>query len=123
MKSDADSFNISFPKCLRFTMHLQWGLIFFVVTLPLFNTQSRGKTYIDPHTYEDPRQAVKEFTKEIDVSCITIEAVIGGGEFGDVCRGKLKLPNKVIINITISSPFKRLCVTVSFAYLCISSKA
>lgn len=55
----------------------------------------RGKTYVDPHTYEDPRQAVKEFTKEIDVSCITIEAVIGGGEFGDVCKGKLKVPHKV----------------------------
>jgi len=38
---------------------------------------------------------VKEFTKEIDVSCITIEAVIGGGEFGDVCKGKLRMPNKV----------------------------
>lgn len=67
-----------------------------LVTLPLFNGQTvRGKTYVDPHTYEDPRQAVKEFTKEIDVSCITIEAVIGGGEFGDVCKGKLKLPHKV----------------------------
>jgi len=66
------------------------------VTLPLFSPpHNRVKTYVDPHTYEDPRQAVKEFTKEIDVSMITIEAVIGGGEFGDVCRGKLKCPNKV----------------------------
>ncbi|XP_067946517.1 ephrin type-B receptor 2-like isoform X2 [Watersipora subatra] len=65
------------------------------VTLPLFTEHTgRVKTYVDPHTYEDPRQAVKEFTKEIDVSCITIEAVIGGGEFGDVCRGKLRIPNK-----------------------------
>lgn len=71
---------------------------FFAVTLPLFTGQTgRVKTYVDPHTYEDPRQAVKEFTKEIDVSCITIEAVIGGGEFGDVCRGKLTIPNKVAI--------------------------
>lgn len=66
------------------------------MTLPLFAAQTgRVKTYVDPHTYEDPRQAVKEFTKEIDDSCITIETVIGGGEFGDVCRGKLGLPNKV----------------------------
>ena len=75
------------------------------VTLPLFNgTTGRVKTYVDPHTYEDPRQAVKEFTKEIDVSCITIEAVIGGGEFGDVCRGKLRIPNKVMRHLSISSP-------------------
>ncbi|KAF6032809.1 hypothetical protein EB796_008854 [Bugula neritina] len=66
-----------------------------VITIPLFAGQTnRVKTYVDPHTYEDPRQAVKEFTKEIDVSCITIEAVIGGGEFGDVCKGKLRMPNK-----------------------------
>ena len=47
------------------------------------------RTYIDPHTYEDPNQAIREFAREIDASHIIIEAVIGGGEFGDVCRGKL----------------------------------
>ena len=33
--------------------------------------------------------AVKQFAKEIDPKYITIEAIIGGGEFGDVCRGRL----------------------------------
>ncbi|XP_063219308.1 ephrin type-A receptor 4 isoform X2 [Bacillus rossius redtenbacheri] len=63
------------------------------VTTPLFTSVgASSRTYIDPHTYEDPNQAVREFAREIDASCITIEAIIGGGEFGDVCRGKLKLP-------------------------------
>lgn len=63
------------------------------VTTPLFTAVgAASRTYIDPHTYEDPNQAVREFAREIDASCITIEAIIGGGEFGDVCRGKLKLP-------------------------------
>ncbi|XP_039396290.1 ephrin type-A receptor 5 isoform X6 [Mauremys reevesii] len=52
------------------------------------------RTYIDPHTYEDPNQAVHEFAKEIEASCITIERVIGAGEFGEVCSGRLKLPGK-----------------------------
>uniref|UniRef100_A0A6I8T234 receptor protein-tyrosine kinase n=1 Tax=Xenopus tropicalis TaxID=8364 RepID=A0A6I8T234_XENTR len=52
------------------------------------------KTYIDPHTYEDPNQAVHEFAKEIDASCITIERVIGAGEFGEVCSGRIKLAGK-----------------------------
>jgi ephrin-B len=35
-----------------------------------------------------------QFAKEIDVRYITIEAIIGGGEFGDVCRGRLSLPDR-----------------------------
>ncbi|TRY54283.1 hypothetical protein DNTS_031084 [Danionella cerebrum] len=37
------------------------------------------KVYIDPFTYEDPNEAVREFTKEIDVSFVKIEEVIGAG--------------------------------------------
>lgn len=37
------------------------------------------RIYIDPFTYEDPNQAVREFAKEIDASCIKIEKVIGIG--------------------------------------------
>jgi len=58
--------------------------------MPLFNTFATHKTYIDPHTYEDPHQAVRQFAKELDPRFITIEAIIGGGEFGDVCRGRLQ---------------------------------
>ncbi|XP_030078245.1 ephrin type-B receptor 2 isoform X3 [Microcaecilia unicolor] len=51
------------------------------------------KIYIDPFTYEDPNEAVREFAKEIDISCVKIEQVIGA-EFGEVCSGHLKLPGK-----------------------------
>ncbi|XP_065819345.1 ephrin type-B receptor 4a [Labrus bergylta] len=52
------------------------------------------KVYIDPFTYEDPNEAVREFAKEIDVSLVKIEEVIGAGEFGEVCRGRLRVPGK-----------------------------
>lgn len=41
-----------------------------------------SRTYIHPHTYEDPNQAVRDFAKEIDAANIRIERVIGAGEFG-----------------------------------------
>ncbi|XP_053738700.1 ephrin type-B receptor 3 isoform X2 [Synchiropus splendidus] len=37
------------------------------------------KVYIDPFTYEDPNDAIHEFAKEIDISCVKIEEVIGAG--------------------------------------------
>ena len=51
------------------------------MTVPLFQPPGSFRTYIDPHTYEDPQQAVREFTKEIDASYIVIESVIGGGMY------------------------------------------
>ncbi|KAG9349373.1 hypothetical protein JZ751_027816 [Albula glossodonta] len=38
------------------------------------------RTYVDPHTYEDPSQAVHEFAKELDASCIAIDKVVGAGK-------------------------------------------
>lgn len=75
------------------------------VTTPLFThcTGATSKAYIDPHTYEDPNQAVREFTREIDALHITIEAIIGGGEFGDVCRGKLKCPGRPETTVAIKT--------------------
>ena len=37
---------------------------------------------------------MRQFAKEISDRFITIEAIIGGGEFGDVCRGRLSLPDR-----------------------------
>lgn len=38
------------------------------------------KYYVDPSTYEDPSEAVKEFAREIDPAHLKIEEVIGAGE-------------------------------------------
>lgn len=57
------SFNQSLPLPSRFTEKL----------LPL-------KTYIDPHTYEDPCAAVLKFASEIHPSHITKQKVIGAGQ-------------------------------------------
>ncbi|VDO11899.1 unnamed protein product [Haemonchus placei] len=48
------------------------------------------KPYVDPTAYEDPNQALVEFTFDIDPAAVFITEVIGGGEFGDVCKGGLK---------------------------------
>ncbi|XP_069775269.1 ephrin type-B receptor 2 isoform X2 [Narcine bancroftii] len=61
------------------------------------------KIYVDPFTYEDPNEAVKEFAKEIDMSSVKIEQVIGAGEFGEVCSGHLKLPRKREIFVAIKT--------------------
>uniref|UniRef100_A0A6Q2YI66 receptor protein-tyrosine kinase n=1 Tax=Esox lucius TaxID=8010 RepID=A0A6Q2YI66_ESOLU len=67
-------------------------------------TMSPGmKIYIDPFTYEDPNEAVREFAKEIDTSCVKIEQVIGAGEFGEVCSGNLRLPGKREILVAIKT--------------------
>ncbi|KAM3824146.1 ephrin type-A receptor 2 [Vipera latastei] len=54
------------------------------------------KTYVDPHTYEDPNQAVLKFTTEIHPSSISRQKVIGAGEFGEVYKGILKSGKKEI---------------------------
>uniref|UniRef100_A0A3P9A080 receptor protein-tyrosine kinase n=1 Tax=Esox lucius TaxID=8010 RepID=A0A3P9A080_ESOLU len=61
------------------------------------------KIYIDPFTYEDPNEAVREFAKEIDVSCVKIEEVIGAGEFGEVYKGRLKPTGKRELYVAIKT--------------------
>uniref|UniRef100_A0A6Q2Y4N7 receptor protein-tyrosine kinase n=1 Tax=Esox lucius TaxID=8010 RepID=A0A6Q2Y4N7_ESOLU len=68
-----------------------------------YTSGHRMKIYIDPFTYEDPNEAVREFAKEIDTSCVKIEQVIGAGEFGEVCSGNLRLPGKREILVAIKT--------------------
>uniref|UniRef100_A0A3P8S0H3 Ephrin type-B receptor 3 n=1 Tax=Amphiprion percula TaxID=161767 RepID=A0A3P8S0H3_AMPPE len=71
------------------------GLVVIVALVVIAVVFSPGvKVYIDPFTYEDPNDAIHEFAKEIDISCVKIEEVIGAGEFGEVCRGRLKQPGR-----------------------------
>uniref|UniRef100_A0A672N940 receptor protein-tyrosine kinase n=1 Tax=Sinocyclocheilus grahami TaxID=75366 RepID=A0A672N940_SINGR len=61
------------------------------------------KTYIDPHTYEDPCAAVLKFASEIHPSHITKQKVIGAGEFGEVYRGSLKIPGRCEVTVAIKT--------------------
>ncbi|XP_029012741.1 ephrin type-A receptor 2 isoform X2 [Betta splendens] len=61
------------------------------------------KTYVDPHTYEDPNIAVLKFATEIHPSHITKQKVIGAGEFGEVYRGILKAPGRKEVAVAIKT--------------------
>ncbi|KAK3512441.1 hypothetical protein QTP70_011015 [Hemibagrus guttatus] len=62
-----------------------------------------ARFYIDPHTYEDPCQAVHEFAREIEASRIKIEKIIGSGEFGEVCYGRMRLPGKRDVPVALKT--------------------
>uniref|UniRef100_A0A3Q3WLA4 receptor protein-tyrosine kinase n=1 Tax=Mola mola TaxID=94237 RepID=A0A3Q3WLA4_MOLML len=90
----------------------QLSLSLSILLLPIFFSLTHAQTltlsntlviYIDPFTYEDPNEAVREFAKEIDVSTVKIEEVIGAGEFGEVYKGRLKLPGKREIYVAIKT--------------------
>ncbi|XP_048881127.1 ephrin type-B receptor 5 isoform X2 [Brienomyrus brachyistius] len=46
------------------------------------------KYYVDPSTYEDPSEVVRDFAREIDPAHLKIEEVIGAAQFGEVSRGR-----------------------------------
>ncbi|KAJ8360736.1 hypothetical protein SKAU_G00172610 [Synaphobranchus kaupii] len=61
------------------------------------------KTYVDPHTYEDPNTAILKFASEIHPSHIAKQKVIGAGEFGEVYRGVLKVPGRKEVAVAIKT--------------------
>uniref|UniRef100_A0A6Q2Z371 Ephrin type-A receptor 7 n=1 Tax=Esox lucius TaxID=8010 RepID=A0A6Q2Z371_ESOLU len=88
----ANSCQILFPVICD-----QIVMLFILVSFP------DTRFYIDPHTYEDPCQAVHEFAREIEASRIKIEKIIGSGEFGEVCYGRMRLPGKRDIPVALKT--------------------
>ena len=64
-----------------------------VPLIPVYGTQKSmrkmNRTYVDPSTYENPREALEEFANDIDPKLIQVFRQIGVGEFGEVCCGRL----------------------------------
>lgn len=74
------------------------------------------KIYIDPFTYEDPNEAVREFAKEIDVSTVKIEEVIGAG-MGCWIDGKPKTKKPQCL-LYLHARLQSECIFLYFLFLC-----
>ncbi|XP_078374584.1 ephrin type-B receptor 1-like [Oculina patagonica] len=61
------------------------------------------RLYIDPSNYEDPEEALRTFAKELDKKWISLEKIIGGGEFGDVYQGTLSRPDEETILVAVKT--------------------
>ncbi|CAB4026082.1 ephrin type-B receptor 1 isoform X4, partial [Paramuricea clavata] len=59
--------------------------------------------YVDPTTYTDPERALSELAKELDRNSIKFETIIGGGQFGDVYKGEMKLPEHLATKVAIKT--------------------
>uniref|UniRef100_A0A673GEC2 receptor protein-tyrosine kinase n=1 Tax=Sinocyclocheilus rhinocerous TaxID=307959 RepID=A0A673GEC2_9TELE len=96
--------NNNFPR-YELMYRKKWASFNQALTLPIYFTEKLLplKTYIDPHTYEDPCAAVLKFASEIHPSHITKQKVIGAGEFGEVYRGSLKIPGRCEVTVAIKT--------------------
>uniref|UniRef100_A0A8B9ZC29 receptor protein-tyrosine kinase n=1 Tax=Buteo japonicus TaxID=224669 RepID=A0A8B9ZC29_9AVES len=94
-----DESNILIKTSLVFLKRCQW----YIKAKMKSEEKRRAHLQNGHYTYEDPSLAVHEFAKEIDPSRIRIERVIGAGEFGEVCSGRLKTPGKREIPVAIKT--------------------
>jgi len=56
---------------------------------PVGQLNKQFHPYVDPTTYEDPYEALDMFSIELPAHVIEVTRVIGSGEFGEVCCGRL----------------------------------
>uniref|UniRef100_A0A8C7INJ9 receptor protein-tyrosine kinase n=1 Tax=Oncorhynchus kisutch TaxID=8019 RepID=A0A8C7INJ9_ONCKI len=87
---------------------LSLRIFIFLSQMPIYSYSSPEqlkplKTYVDPHTYEDPNTAILKFASEIHSSHVTKQKVIGAGEFGEVFRGILKAPGRKEVAVAIKT--------------------
>ncbi|XP_077881679.1 ephrin type-A receptor 8 isoform X3 [Ictidomys tridecemlineatus] len=57
----------------------------------------------EPHTYEEPGRAGRASTREIEASRVHIEKIIGSGESGEVCYGRLRVPGQQDVPVAIKT--------------------
>uniref|UniRef100_A0A673T901 receptor protein-tyrosine kinase n=1 Tax=Suricata suricatta TaxID=37032 RepID=A0A673T901_SURSU len=76
------------------------------VFLPLHHPPGKipePQFYAEPHNYEEPGRAGRGFTREIEASRIHIEKIIGSGESGEVCYGRLRVPGQQDVPVAIKA--------------------
>ncbi|XP_063091791.1 ephrin type-A receptor 8 isoform X1 [Cavia porcellus] len=87
-------------------MHYQSGQAPPPVFLPLHHPPGKlpePQFYAEPHNYEEPGRAGHGFTREIEASRIHIEKIIGSGESGEVCYGRLRVPGQQDVPVAIKA--------------------
>ncbi|KAG8506661.1 Ephrin type-A receptor 8 [Galemys pyrenaicus] len=87
-------------------MHYQNGQAPPPVFLPLHHPPGKipePQFYAEPHTYEEPGRAGHSVTREIEASRIHIEKIIGSGESGEVCYGRLRVPGQRDVPVAIKA--------------------
>ncbi|XP_066916418.1 ephrin type-B receptor 1-B-like [Clytia hemisphaerica] len=64
------------------------------MTIPRMTLFKTSRLYVDPTTYSHVDEAVEEFALELDRSCLTMDQLIGGGEFANVFKGILSTESR-----------------------------
>ncbi|XP_015340278.1 ephrin type-A receptor 8 [Marmota marmota marmota] len=87
-------------------MQYQSGQVPPPVFLPLHHPPGKlpePQCCAEPHTYEEPGRAGRGFTREIEASRVHIEKIIGSGESGEVCYGRLRVPGQRDVPVAIKA--------------------